>query len=171
MKSWTWASSVHQQPRSPIIPWTAGKIGWPAGNRRFLPPREIPPAVLHPELGPPAEGRHRMLEQVHRRAMIRALEQLSYKERLRELCLFHLEKRRLQRDLTAVFQYLKGAYKQEGEWFFPWSGSDRTRGNYFKLKEERLNFAVRNKFFTQRAVRHWHSCPEKLWMPHPWRHS
>jgi len=81
--------------------------------------------------------------------MIRALEQLSYKERLRELCLFHLEKRRLQRDLTAVFQYLKGAYKQEGEWFFPWSGSDRTRGNGFKLKEGRFKLDVR-KFFLLR---------------------
>jgi len=20
-------------------------------------------------------------------------------------------------------------------------------------------------------MRHWHSCPEKLGMPHPWRHS
>ena len=27
------------------------------------------------------------------------------------------------------------------------------------------------KFFTQRAVRPWHSCPEKLWVPHPWRCS
>ena len=28
--------------------------------------------------------------------------------------------------------------------------------------------AVRKKFFTQRAVRRWHCCPE-LWVPHPWR--
>jgi len=21
------------------------------------------------------------------------------------------------------------------------------------------------------AVRRWHSCPEKLWVPHPWRRS
>jgi len=32
-----------------------------------------------------------------------------------------------------IFQYLKGGYKQEGDWLFTQVDSDRTRGNGYKL--------------------------------------
>ena len=97
--------------------------------------------------------------------MIRGLEHLTYEDRLNEQDLFRLENGRLWGDLTAAFQYLNRAYKQEGSQLFEKVDDSRTRGNGFKLKEGRFRLDVRGKFFTQRVVRHWSRLSRKLWVP------
>jgi len=120
--------------------------------------------------GPQYEKDRGRLGRVQRRAtkMMRGLQHLPYKERLRELGLFSLENRRLRGDLIAAFQDLKGAYKQEGKQLFTRVDNSRTRGNDLKLKEGRLRLDVRGKLLTERVVRCWKSCPERLWMLHPY---
>jgi len=94
--------------------------------------------------------------------MIRGLKHLSCEDRLRELGLFRLEKRRLQGDLTAAFQYLKGAYRKDGENICSRACCNRTRSNGFKLREGRFRLGRRKKVFTMSVVKHWHRFPREV---------
>ena len=104
-----------------------------------------------------------LLEKVQRRAteMIRRLEQLTYKDRLRELGLSSLEKRRLWGDLIAALQYLKRAYRKDGEGLFIRAYSDRVRGNGFKLEKGRFRLDIKKEFSTVRVVKHLNRLPRE----------
>ncbi|PKU41802.1 hypothetical protein llap_7903 [Limosa lapponica baueri] len=84
--------------------------------------------------------------------MFTGLEYLLYENRLRELGLFSLEKRRLWGDLIAAFQYLKWDYRRDGEGLFIRECSDRMRGNGFKLEKGRFRLDARKEFFTVKMV-------------------
>ena len=88
--------------------------------------------------------------------MIQDLEHHPSKDRVRELRIFALEKRRLWGGLIKL-QCLRRGYKKEGDRLFSRVCDDKTKGNGFKLKERSFRIDIRRKVFTvvKRAVKQW----------------
>ena len=78
--------------------------------------------------------------------MIRGLEMKLYEERLKELGMFSLEKRRQRGDMITLFIYLKSCHTEEGQDLFLVIPEFRTQNNGLKLQEARFYLNIRKNF-------------------------
>ena len=104
------------------------------------------------------------LERVQRRAtkMIPRLRNKSYEERLAELNLFTLTKRRLRGDLIQVYKIFKGHDNLNVEKYFTIDQLNYTRGNGHKIKGKRFQSHEAKHFFFNRVVNVWNKLPSSV---------
>ena len=103
-------------------------------------------------------------EKVQRRTtkLIRGIEKLSYEERLEELNVFFLEKRRIRGDMINMYKYIRGPYSKLGVELFTLRSTQKTRGHSLRLVEKRFHLQIWKGFFTVRAVKMWNRLPPEV---------
>ncbi len=104
------------------------------------------------------------LERVQRRVtkMIPRLRCKPYEERIQELNLFSMSKRRMRGDLIEAFKMFKGFVNVNVSDYFTLDQSRVTRGNGYKIASKRFSSREAKHFFFNRVVNAWNSLPEVL---------
>ena len=92
-------------------------------------------------------------------SVLEGLEHLPYEERLSNLGLFCMGKRRLRRDMINVFKYLKGGWRQMDEArLFSLVCSNGTRSHALKLEHWKSHKNMHNTFMVS-VAEHWNRLP------------
>jgi len=101
------------------------------------------------------------LEKVQRRAtkLIPALRNKSYEDRLADLSLFSLEKRRVRGDMIEVWKIISGYENIDRTSFFELEENGITRNNGFKIVGKRFQTEIARNWFTYRVVNEWNRLP------------
>ena len=94
--------------------------------------------------------------------MIKGLEHLLCEERLCDLGLFSLEKRRLRGDLNNICKYLKCGRQRDMANLFSAVCGVRARGNGHKLEHRKFCINIQRNFFTVRVMEHWIRLPRQI---------
>lgn len=122
-----------------------------------------------PAWNPWTEADKDVLEKVQKRAdrMVSGLRATDYKERLKELGMLTLEKRRLENDLIQTFKIMHKVDNVNPSTWFQSVGLNpvqRTRAtdDPMNLVQSRANTDIRKNFFSQRVIYHWNSLPSEL---------
>ena len=104
------------------------------------------------------------LERVQRRAthLVGGQQSRPYEERLRDLNLFSLSKRKLRGDLVAAYKLIRGDQQQIGRALFPPAAPGVTRNNGQKLLENRFRLEIRRHCFTVRVARIWNQLSREV---------
>ena len=104
------------------------------------------------------------LERVQRLAtrMIAGQKHKSYEQRLRDLDLFSLQRRRTRGDLIETFKIVKGLSGLKVEDLFEFAPVRGTRGHSLKLQRHHSRLNVRAHFFANRVIPRWNDLPEDV---------
>ena len=104
------------------------------------------------------------LEKIQRRVtkMIPRLRNKPYEERLEELNLFSLTKRRIRGDLIEVFKIFKGFSNLDSSKYFTIDHNNVTRNNGFKIIPRRFKSLEAKYFFFNRIVNIWNKLPSEI---------